>query len=349
MASKKRKKAGLPPGTLIYTGKMTGGQPKVHLLQYNEELIREDFGADRLPEPKAGSLVTWYDVRGLSNIRLIEELGRRFDIHPLVLEDVLNTQQRPKLEEYPGGIFLILEAMSWDPEELMVKDEQVSLYVTKNQVISFQEDEEDLFTGIRERLHLAAGRVRQRGADYLAYALMDYIVDHYYAILDHLEDALSMVEQEILTNPEAATKGRIHRLRMCVLRLRKASGPTREAINRLYRIDHPVFREETAIFIRDLYDHLAQINDTIDNFRDIINGLYDLYLSEISSRVNSVIQVLTIVSTIFIPLTFLVGVYGMNFDYMPELHGRYSYYALWIIMFLIFVGQLIYYRKKKWL
>lgn len=349
MGKKKRKKAGLPPGTLIYTGKKKGIPPNVILLQYDPEAIFEYSMKDQLPEPQPGAYTNWYDVRGLHNIVLIETLGQRFNIHPLVLEDVLNTQQRPKMEEYPNGIFFIVEALTWDAGNCALKTEQVGIYTTEDWVITFQEDEDDLFPSVRERLHTGKGRIRQRGPDYLTYALIDHIIDYYYIILDQIEEEIELLEQEILTTPKAETKARIHKVKTAVLRMRKAVGPSREAISRLYRINHPVFKEETAVFIRDLHDHIAQITDSIETYRDMINGLYDLYLSEISFKMNNIMQILTIISTIFIPLTFLVGVYGMNFDHMPELHGRYSYFALWGIMGLIFVAQLLFFRSRRWL
>lgn len=349
MAKKKRKKPGLPPGSLVYTGRRIIATPNITLLQYNETDLRQQQSKDQIPEPEPGDLVTWFDVRGLNNVPIIEALGRKYNIHPLVLEDVLNTEQRPKIEEYDEAVFLIAQALTWDAENLTVRSEQVALFITDNLVISFQEDEDDLFVSIRERLEKGAGRIRRRGADYLAYALLDFLIDNYYLVLDHIEEDIEEIEREVLTSQNVQTKSRIHRLKLATLRMRKAAGPTREAINRLHKIEHAAFKEETAIFVRDLHDHIAQITDTIETYRDMINGVYDLFLSELNIKMNNVIQVLTIISTIFIPLTFLVGVYGMNFTNMPELEWRYGYYAIWGVMILIFIGQLYYFRRRKWI
>jgi magnesium transporter len=349
MAKKKRKKLGLPPGSLIYTGRKIIATPNITLVQFNETDLKQQQSKDRIPEPEAGNFVNWFDIRGLNNVPFIEAIGRKFHIHPLALEDILNPEQRPKIEEYDETVFLIAQALSWDAENFTVRSEQVAFFTTDQLVISFQEDKDDLFASIRERLATATGKIRKRGADYLTYALLDFLVDHYYLVLDQIEQAIEDAEKEVLTMQDTQTKRHIHRLKLATLRMRKASSPTREAINRLYKIEHPAFKDETAIFVRDLHDHIAQITDTIETYRDMINGVYDLYLSELNVKMNNIIQVLTIISTIFIPLTFLVGVYGMNFAHMPELEWRYGYFAVWGLMILIFIGQLFYFRRRKWI
>lgn len=346
---KKRKKAGLPPGSLVFTGEQFVDTPEVTLLQFNPETFREEKQRNLLPPVREGAFVNWYDIRGLHNVALIEEIGRQYQIHPLVLEDVLDTQQRPKFEEFEGGVFLSLQAMRLDPEKDRIVTEQVAIYAGPGFTISFQEKEDDLFAPVRERLHSGRGKIRQRGGDYLMYALADAIVDQYYFLLDHLEEKIDLLEESILSEAHRRSKADIHQLKLVALTLRKSVSPLREAINRFSKSDSPVVQETTQLFCRDLYDHTIQVIDTIDTYRDIINGLYDLYLSEISLRMNSVMQTLTIISTIFIPLTFLAGIYGMNFEHMPELHWRYSYFVLWGIMVATALVLLFLFRRRGWL
>ena len=347
---KRPRKTGLPPGTLVFTGRKKVEETHVTLVQFNaEEQIFEQHAKDLLPTPEEGAKVSWYDIRGLHNVELIQAVGDRFNIHPLVLEDVLNTQQRPKFEEHEGGLFLTVQSLSFDRENLEIKTEQVAIYAGAGFVISFQEDEDDLFPAIRERIHSGRGKIKKRGADYLAYALTDNVVDHYYVLLDQMEEVLDSLEEEVLSRPGRASKEKIHELKIQSIMLRKVVSPLREAIGQFSRSDNPLVEESTRIFLRDLYDHTIQVMDTIDTYRDVMNGLYDLYLSEISFRMNNVIQLLTIISTIFIPLTFLAGIYGMNFDNMPELHWEYGYFVLWGIMVVIALGLVYLFKRKSWL
>jgi magnesium transporter len=280
---------------------------------------------------------------------MIEEVGRFFKIHPLSLEDVLDTSQRPKFDEYDNGIFLIVRSLDFDEQELEVETEQVGIFIGEHFVVSFQERAEDIFAPIELRLASSSGKIRKRGSDYLAYALIDNVVDNYLIALEKIEKQVDLLEEVIMNNPESHTKGRIHELRLATLTMRKAVYPLREAINRFTDSDHAVKNEETDIFLRDLYDHTIQVMDMVETYRDMINGLYDLYLSEISFKMNNVMKVLTIISTIFIPLSFLAGVYGMNFQHMPELQWRYGYYVLWAIMIALAGGLMFYFWRKKWL
>ncbi|MCO6477182.1 MAG: magnesium/cobalt transporter CorA [Phaeodactylibacter sp.] len=347
---KRPRKTGLPPGSLVFTGRKKVEETHVTLVQFNTEgQIFEQHAKEKLPTPEEGSLVSWFDIRGLHNVELIQALGDQFNIHPLVLEDVLNTQQRPKFEEHESGIFLTVQSLTFDRDNLEVKMEQVSIYAGKGFVISFQEDKDDLFPAIRERILSGRGKIKKKGADYLAYALADNIVDHYYLLLDQLEEVLDELEEEILSRPGRSSKEKIHSLKIEAIMLRKMVSPLREAIGRFSRTDSPFVEETTLIFLRDLYDHTIQVMDTIDTYRDVMSGLYDLYLSEISFRMNNVIQLLTIISTIFIPLTFLAGIYGMNFDHMPELHWKYGYFVLWGVMVLIAVSLVFVFKRKNWL
>lgn len=345
-----RGKIGLPPGSLIFTGEKKTEDTFLKLIQYNESIYNAERFSNAMPEITLDpAYVTWLDVRGLHDVAIIEMVGRFFKIHPLALEDVLDTSQRPKFDEYDNGIFLIVRSLAFDEQALEIETEQVGIFVGDHFAVSFQERAEDLFASIELRLASSSGKIRRRGSDYLAYALIDSMVDNYLVTLEKIEKEVDKLEEVIMENPESRTKGRIHDLRLATLALRKAVYPLREAINRFTDSDHAVKNEETDIFLRDLYDHTIQVMDMIETYRDMINGLYDLYSSEISFKMNNIMQVLTIISTIFIPLSFLAGVYGMNFQHMPELGWPYGYFVLWGIMLSVAGGLLLFFRRKKWL
>ncbi|MCB0635903.1 MAG: magnesium/cobalt transporter CorA [Lewinella sp.] len=350
LPTRARTNVGLPPGSLIFTGEKRIEKQFVHLVQYDSELFYTDDAEQGLPSEKLDhDGVRWYDVRGLHHVEIIEELGKQFKIHPLVLEDILDIQQRPKFEEYDNGFSFIFRALQFDPESLELEIEQVALFVEDRTVISFQEKDDDLFRPVRERLERSSGRIRQRGSDYLAYALVDTVLDHYFAILDQIEMIIDQLEEEIMRTPQQATKSRIHNLKYSALILRKSIGPLREAVRDFSESDHKLLTDDTRLFLRDLRDHAAQVMDLVETYRDLLNGLYDLYVSEISFKMNRVMQLLTVVTTIFIPLSFLAGIYGMNFDEMPELHYPNGYYILWGVMILIAVGLLLIFRRNRWL
>lgn len=347
--SKQTRRPGLAPGTLVFTGEKKIANANVLMLQFREDKLIENFQKDAIPPPQQEALVTWYDVKGLHNVQLIEKLGLQYNVHPLVLEDILDTQQRPKFEEYENGIFITLRAFTFDQETQEITAEHIAIYAGEDFVLSFQELADDTFAPVRERIRISNGRIRKRGSDYLAYALVDSVVDHYFLVLDQIQETIEQLEDEVLNNPDRQSKERIHQLKLQVLQVRKYMLPLREAVNWFVKSDCPIIQESTELFVRDLYDHILQIIDMLDTYRDIMNGLYDLYLSEISYRTNSVMQLLTIISTIFIPLTFLVGVYGMNFKYMPELDWRYGYFFVWGLMVIMATIMLFIFRKKKWL
>ncbi len=349
-ASRKRKASGLPPGSLVFTGQQHRSQVDIHLVQYNEAAIEVNHEQGVIPTPKQDIVgVDWYDIRGLHDVALIEEVGKRFEVHPLILEDVLDTGQRPKFEEYPNGFFFTFRALKFREEAGEIEIEQVALFVEKGTVISFQERDDDLFEAVRQRLGAGKGKIRRRGADYLAYALADAVADNYFAILDQIEAQIEDLEAEIIANPQTSTKAKIHSLKYATLMLRKAVGPLREAVHRFSNCEHESIAEDTQLFVRDLHDHTIQVMDMVETSRDLLNGLYDLYSSEISFKMNRVMQLLTVVTTIFIPLSFLAGVYGMNFQNMPELQWEYGYLSLWAVMLLIAGGLLVFFRSQDWL
>lgn len=344
-------KIGTPPGTLVHIGERREGVPHLSVLRYDAERI-EEFDSDAVEQIRAGvapGSVTWINLDGLQRIELLEKLGSAFGLHPLVLEDILNTDHRPKLESHDGFLFLVAKMLSFDPARQEIVSEQVSLILGPDYVISFQERPGDLFDGLRQRLRTNKARVRRHGPDFLAYSLLDLIIDHYFVLLEQIGEHIEQLEEELVDRPDRALLHRIHREKREMILLRRAVWPLREAINGLQRDDSGLVTATTQPFLRDLYDHTIQVIDTIETFRDLITGMLDLYLSSISNRMNEIMKVLTIMSTLFIPLTFLVGVYGMNFDILPELHWRWGYFALWGVMFCIAGGMFVFFRRKRWL
>jgi magnesium transporter len=293
--------------------------------------------------------VTWINVDGLHQVEVIEKLGECYGLHPLVLEDILNTDQRPKMEDYGEYIYIVLRDLDYSDKSNEIEGEQISLIVGSNFVFSFQEREGDTFDPIRDRIRNNKGRIRKMGADHLAYALLDSIVDNYFIILEKLGEKIEWLEEKLVTDPTRETLQGIHHLKRELLFLRKGVWPLREVINGLARGESSLVTEPTRIYLRDVYDHTIQTIDTIETYRDMVSGMLDIYLSSVSNRLNSVMKVLTIIATIFMPLTFLAGVYGMNFKFMPELEWRWGYPLVWLIMAGIGISMLIYFRRKKWL
>lgn len=349
---KRLKKIGTAPGAITFTGEQKVRKIGLNYLEYNQSVFNEesveketitDFHS---PDDK---LIQWYDIWGLHDIHLIEEIGNLFNIHPLVREDIADTHQRPKYEEYAKGIVLILKALKFEKERKIIKAEQVTLYFSEGFLLSFQEDDDDLFATVRKRLELPHSRVRDKKVDFLAFALIDSIVDNYYLVLDGIEDFIEELEVDILNNSNENNKSHVHHLKQEMLVMRKSIMPLREAINRFIKTENTLLSDDTGLFLRDLYNNVVQITDAIDTYRDMLSGLQDLYMSEISFRMNNVMQILTVITIIFVPLTFLAGIYGMNFINMPELQFKYGYYILMLVMVIISCLQIVYFKKKKWL
>lgn len=351
--SRKTRKAGLPPGTLTSEHANGSHISEVSLIHYDVTTIEEKDISDLeecfVYKNKPG--VTWINIEGVKQVEVIEKIGKRFNLHPLLLEDISCGGQRPKIDDYDDHLFIVVKMLDYDDEKKEIKEEQVSFVLGENWVLSFQEEglEGDVFNPNRDRLRSNKGKSRKSGADYLIYSLIDTIVDNYFTILDKMGERLEEMEIKLITNPSPALLHSIYKLKREIIFLRKSVWPLREVISRLERDDSPLIKEHTKIFISDVYDHTIQVIDTIESYRDILGGMLDIYLSSISNKMNSVIKVLTMISTIFIPLTFIVGVYGMNFEYFPELKWKYSYFAVWGVMVFIVIGMLIYFRKKKWL
>lgn len=345
------KVAGLPPGTLVHVGERKEGTVRITVIDYDEQNFKEKqvSSVEECFPFKTTPTVTWINIDGIHDVAIIEKLGRQFVLHPLILEDILNTVQRPKYEDLEKYIFIVLKMLSYDDEKQALQTEQVSLIVGANFVISFQESIGDVFEEVRDRLRNAKGRIRKMASDYLAYALMDAVVDNYFVILERLGESIETMEEELVAEPTEKTLQQIHLLKRTMIFLRKSVWPLRELINGLQKSESPLIKESTGVYLRDVYDHTIQIIDTIESFRDMVSGMLDIYLSSISNRMNAVMKVLTIIATIFIPLTFVAGIYGMNFKYMPELEMWWAYPVVWLIMVVIAACMLIYFRRKRWL
>jgi magnesium transporter len=347
----KAKEVGLPPGSLIHVGEQKIEKPVIGLIDYDQEHFdtRTDITIEEATTFKETESVSWVNLSGIHDISLIERFGQKFGIHTLALEDILNTQHRPKVEEMDGYSLIILKMLFFDDENQSIDAEQISLILGPSYVLTFQEREGDVFDAVRGRLQRSNGRIRQRGSDYLAYALIDSIVDSYFHVLEKVGDNLAQLEEDLLINPEQSTLGRVHHYKRQLMLLRKSVWPLREVINELYKEESPMIREDTQVFLRDLYDHTIQVLDTVEIFRDTVSGLQDLYMSAVGNRMNEIMKVLTIMASIFIPLTFIAGIYGMNFEYIPELKWRWGYFAIWGVMLGCVAGMVLYFRSKKWL
>ena len=345
------KKRGMPPGTLVHVGEKKVEFVRITYLDYDEQNFEEKqvSSIEDCFSFKTTPTVTWINIDGLHEVEIIEELGKQFELHPLILEDILNTGQRPKMEDFEKYLFVVLKMLSYQDEGQVVQVEQVSLVLGSNYVISFQEQVGDVFNPIRDRIRNSKGRIRKMGCDYLMYALLDAVVDNYFAILEKLGERIESMEEELITNPTDRTLHQIYALKREMVFLRKSVWPLRELVSGLQRSESPLIGESTGIYLRDVYDHTIQVIDTVESFRDMVSGMLDTYLSSISNKMNTVMKVLTIIATIFIPLTFIAGIYGMNFENMPELKWRYGYAVVWAVMGLVFILMLVYFKRKKWL
>lgn len=347
----RKKNIGLPPGTVLYTGQKTDLEIRINYIQFDESDYKEELDQDErhvVLHPSNLDLVQWYDIRGLHDEDLINKIGDIFSIHPIAKEDAVDVTQRPVFTEYENAAFISLKCVELDKNQNLVI-QHVSVYFGEGFVISFQENEDDIFSDIRTRIKNPSSRIRIKKADYLAYAIVDFLVDKYFLFLEKISKTIIKLEEEISLRPENVDKSEIFILRKELMRVRKTVSPLRDALNQFSRSEIDLIDDKTIAFLRDVTDHVIQIMDSIDNQRDILSGLQDLYISEISLKMNQVMQFLTIITAIFVPISFLAGLYGMNFDYMPELHFRYGYFILLGIMFLIIMILIWNFRRKKWL
>jgi magnesium transporter len=351
LMKKRSKKAGLPPGTLIHIGEKKTEEVKITIMDYDETQLQEKEAKtfNECFPYKGRPTVTWINVDGIHQVETLEKLGECFELHPLTLEDVLNTDQRPKMEDFSDYMYIVLKMFSYNDKNNEILIEQVSFILGSNFVLSFQENVGDVFDPIRERIRSGKGRIRKMGADYLLYSLLDAIVDNYFIILEKIGEQIEFIEERLIINPASETLNIIHKLKRDMLFLRRSVWPLREVISGMERGEFSLIKGTTKIYLRDVYDHNIQIIDTIETLREMLSGMLDIYLTSISNRLNAVMKVLTIIATIFMPLTFLAGIYGMNFKYMPELEWKWGYFLILLVMFAIGISMLFYFKKKKWL
>lgn len=349
LVQKRSKKSGLPPGTLIHIGEQKTEVVKIALFNYAGARYDERVVTilDEL-QPPADETVTWVDVGGVHKVDVLEAFGKQFNLHPLLLEDIANTDQRPKLDDYDTYIFLVMKMLTTtDRGDILV--EQVSFVLGRNYVLSFQENGTDVFRSARDRLRGGKGRLRQDGSDYLLYALVDAIVDQYFAVLEALGEKIELLQERVMADPKPDTLKDIHALKQQLLFVRRAVWPLREATNGLSRSECPFLHEPTKVFFRDVYDHAVQIVDTIETLREMVSASPEIYLSSVGFRLNAVMPVLTVITTIFMPLSFIASIYGMNFEHMPELKWEWGYPMALGMMGMVAAAMPIGFRRRKWL
>lgn len=344
-------KKGKPPGSLIYMGPRKDVPITIDYIQYNtEKYVAKSL--IELPEDiqiQGEDFVTWIDIKGLHDISLIEKIGKVANIHPLTLEDLLNVNQRPKLDFFNAYIFLVVQILKYDKETNTVESEQLSIILGDKYILTFLEGPSDVFDTLKGRMEKTVGKIRNSSADYLAYSILDVVIDEYYEVVEKIGERIEVVEEQLILQARKIAINDIYEIKRDLIDLRKSISPLREIITKLDKSESPIINERTRLYLRDLYDHAIQIIDTIEQYRDLTSGLADMYLSSVSNKMNEIIKVLTILSSIFIPLTFIVGVYGMNFKNMPELEWHYGYYMSLIFMLILAIVMLIYFRLRKWL
>jgi len=347
---KTTRKVGLPPGTLVQVEEKKAEKVRISLIEYDEAQFQEKEAAtiEECFPFKDKSSVTWINIDGIHQVDILEKIGAHFGIHPLVLEDIMNPEQRPKIEDFENYIYVIAKMIYFDDRKNDIEAGQLSIILGPNFIISFQEKKGDIFNPVRDRIRKARGRIRKMKPDYLAYALLDTIVDHYFIVLEKLGGKIADMEEELVAKPTPETLQSIYTLKRELIFLRKSIWPLREVVNVLERGEPSLIHKSTVIYLRDIYDHTIQVIDTVETFRDMVSGVLDIYLSSVSNRMNEVMKVLTIIATIFIPLTFLVGVYGMNFKHMPELELPWGYPGLLVLMIAVALAMVANFRKKKW-
>ncbi len=341
----------LSPGTVRYTGKKTTTTTQLDIIDYSKEHY-ERFGTNNIEQAfkyEDSEQIQWINVNGLGNTEDIVALGNHFELHPLIQEDIVTTHQRPKIDEYDDFLFIVFKMLHYNEDERLI-NEHVSMVLGKDYVLTFQEAEGDVFGDLRERIEHGKGRIRGAAADYLMFAILDAVVDNYFTVIEFLSNKIEVLEDKLFDDKEDKNiTQEIQDLKKDILKIRRAVMPLREVINRLEKIENPLIRPRTHKYISDLYDHIVQVNESVEIYREMIWGLMDMYMTTISNKMNEVMKVLTIMASIFIPLTFLAGIYGMNFDNMPELHFKNGYFYLLCVMALVFVGMVWYFRRKKWL
>lgn len=351
-ASSASEKAGLPPGSLVHVGEVLHPDTRISITSFSREQIEIKSNSSieqLLPYKDDTARITWVNVEGLSDINRIEDIGKHFNVHPLILEDILNTHQRPKVEEYDDCVYIVAKAIQLGKGEFSIEYQQVSILLFNRIIFTFKERQDEIFTPINERLKNAKGTIRQQGADYLAYVILDSVIDHYFSIQDSIDDVIDELEQELLKNPVRGTLMKIQRVKRELIYIRRIVSPQRDMLGVILHTDTPLIQDKTFVYFRDVYDHVLRVSEAVDSYREIMTGLLDIYVSSISNKMNEIMKVLTVFASIFIPLTFLTGIYGMNFENMPELKTKWGYPIMWGVFIAIPLLLLAIFKKKKWL
>ncbi len=348
---KREETKGQSPGALIFIGNKKVENIRLRVIDYDPSQLKEEElkNIAEGAEFKQTKTVTWINVDGLHDLSIMKEIGNTFDLHPLLMEDILNTGQRPKLEEFDNCLFMVLKMIRYEKEKQMIVNEQLSLVLGDTFLLTFQEQPGDVFEPVRERIRNQKGRIRGAGIDYLAYALLDTVVDNYIFIIERMGEKIEDIEQEVLDKADHEVMEKINTFKREMNFLRKSIRPAREAIIQLSKLDSELIREQTIPFLKDLQDLITHAAEAIDNYRDMLSDQLNLYNSVISNRMNDIMKVLTIFAAIFIPLTFIAGIYGTNFEYLPELHFKYSYFVFWGVMITVAIVMLLFFKKKRWL
>jgi|KBSMisStaDraftv2_1062788.scaffolds.fasta_scaffold132736_2 magnesium transporter len=342
---------GESPGVLKLSQDSPQEAPIITLIEYGPDCLeeRKDVGCDELVRHLNNELVTWINIDGLGDLTVLRTLGQRFNLHPLALEDVVDTSQRPKVEQYDDYLFMVTKMIYVDKDKELGA-EQVSMFLGKTFLITLQEEAEcDVFEPVRARIRSGKGRIRHAGPDYLAYALLDSIIDHYYPVLESIGTEIDTIEDELVDNPLVRPVGSLHEHKRTLTQIRRMVWPLRDVTNLLLHEDPGLIRPETKVYLRDCYDHSVQLMDVVESYRDVLSGLTEIHISSIGMRTNEIMRVLTVISSVFIPLTFIAGVYGMNFAHMPELSEPWGYGACLVLMLIVGLGQLLYFKKRHWL
>ena len=354
LAPKRKKKAsskiGLPPGSIVYLGEKKIDKVTIKVTEYDEagSETYEIKSAEEIDPFTDTPQVTWISVCGLHETDFLKQVGEKFKIHPLVLEDILNIDTRPKIEITDDYLFIVMKLVLFNPDQKILETEQVSFILGRSFLFSFSERKDEIFNPIKDRITSQLGKIRKRGSDYLLYALMDIVVDHYFLALEKVEERIELLDDEVINRTEKSHIESIYNLRNLLLHIRRSVYPLREIVNQLIKDDSDLLDESIEPYLRDLYDHTIHITETIEQQREITNGLMEIYLSMMSNKMNEVMKVLTVIATIFIPLTFIVGIYGMNFPNMPEMNWPWAYYAVWGVMIAVVGAMIFFFRKKNW-
>ncbi len=347
--NRKSKLPGLPPGSPIFTGKYTSREIEIRIIDFSPDNFTElkvTSSEECIPPPKG--VIRWIHVGGVHKSEMIEQIGANFNIHPLVVEDLVNTRQRPKVEIYGDGVFIVARAIHLDDGPDLISSEQIAFLVGVNYVLSFQESTNPNFEPVVERIRAERTRIRSQSSDYLTYALLDLIVDNYFIVLEVLGEKIEDLEDDIIASPRTITLEKLYALKRAILYSRRHIWPLREVVSRFNRDEIGLIHENTLVFLRDLYDHVIRATDIVETYRDSLTSMMDIYLSSISNRMNEVMKLLTVISTIFIPLTLIASIYGMNF-YIPETQWVYGYPIVLILMFCITIILAVYFKKTGWL